>query len=170
MEQRRVLDAAAGFGGVERARRQGPEWLRAEVAVAGIRGRGGAAFPLWTKWDAALTQPGPRVVVVNGAEDEPGSLKDRYLLATRPEIVLDGALCTAMALGADRIVLYINEEADGPLRSAAAAVDRASAAGLCTVAPTRPSNGATGETADPAAHAGETAAPPPRAGDNVVAA
>jgi NADH-quinone oxidoreductase subunit F len=129
LETRRVLDAAAGFGGVEEARRHGPDWLRAEVAVAGIRGRGGAAFPLWTKWEAALAQPGPRVVVVNGAEDEPGSLKDRYLLATRPEIVVDGALCTALALDADRVVLYINEEAEGPLRSAADAMNRAD--GLC---------------------------------------
>jgi len=122
VECRRILDCAAGFGGAEETRRQGADWLLAEMAVAGLRGRGGAAFPLWTKWEAALAHPAPRVVVVNGAEDEPGSLKDRYLLATRPELVVDGALCTALALGASRVVLYINEEADGPLRSAAAAV------------------------------------------------
>jgi len=115
----------AGFGGVEQALAKGPEWLRGEVAVAGLRGRGGAAFPLWTKWEAALAQPGPRVVVVNGAEDEPGSLKDRFLLATRPDLVMDGALCTALALDADRIVLYVNEEADGPRRATAAAAERA---------------------------------------------
>ncbi len=121
-EERRVLGAAAGFNGATETLRRGPEWLRAEVAVAGIRGRGGAAFPLWVKWEAALARPGPRIVVVNGAEDEPGSLKDRYLLATNPDIVMDGALCTALALGADRVVLYINEEADGPLAAAAATV------------------------------------------------
>src|SRR5207248_1231682 len=140
VECRRILDAATGFVGVEEVRRRGPEWLRAEVAVAGIRGRGGAAFPLWTKWETALAQPGPRVVVVNGAEDEPGSLKDRYLLATRPEIVVDRALCTALALDADRIVFYVNEESDGPLRSAGAAVNDAMVAGLCTaVLPSIPS-------------------------------
>jgi NADH-quinone oxidoreductase subunit F len=125
LEQRRLLDAAAGFGGVEETGRWGPDWLRAEVAGAGLRGRGGAAFPLWTKWEAALARPGRRVVVVNGAEDEPGSLKDRYLLATRPDLVIDGALCTALALDADRVVLYVNEEAESPLGSAAAAVDAA---------------------------------------------
>ncbi|HEY4411129.1 MAG TPA: NADH-ubiquinone oxidoreductase-F iron-sulfur binding region domain-containing protein [Acidimicrobiia bacterium] len=123
MEERRLLDAAAGFGGAEEARSRGAERLRAEVAVAGLRGRGGAAFPLWTKWEAALARPGPRVVVVNGAEDEPGSLKDRYLLATRPDLVVDGALCTALALDADRIVFYVNEEADGPIGSTRAAID-----------------------------------------------
>jgi NADH-quinone oxidoreductase subunit F len=126
VEHRRILDAEDGFGGLEEARRRGSDWFTAEVAVAGLRGRGGAAFPLWTKWEAALAQPGPRVVVVNGAEDEPGSLKDRFLLATRPEIVLDGALCTALALDADRIILYINEEADGPLRSADTTISAAS--------------------------------------------
>ena len=119
MPELRLLDAAAGFGGAEQARRKGPDWLRAEVAASGLRGRGGAAFPLWTKWEAALAEPGPRLVVVNGAEDEPGSLKDRYLLATRPDLVLDGALCTALALDAGRVVLYVNEEADGPLRATA---------------------------------------------------
>ena len=125
MEERRVLDAPAGFGGVEQALAKGAEWLRGEVAVAGLRGRGGAAFPLWTKWEAALARPGPRVVVMNGAEDEPGSLKDRYLLATRPDVVVDGALCSALALDADRVVLYVNEAAAGPLRAATAAAERA---------------------------------------------
>jgi len=137
LEERRLLAAAAGFGGAEAARRRGGEWLRAEVARSGLRGRGGAAFPVWTKWEAALAQPGPRVVVVNGAEDEPGSLKDRYLLATRPDLVVDGALCTALALDADRVILYVNEEADGP---AGAAVNDAMVAGLCTaVLPSIPS-------------------------------
>ena len=125
MEERRLLDAAAGFGGVEGARRAGAGWLRAEVAGSGLRGRGGAAFPLWTKWEAALARPGPRVVVVNGAEDEPGSLKDRYLLATRPDLVVDGALCAALALGADRVVFYVNEEAEAPIRCTRAAIDAA---------------------------------------------
>jgi NADH-quinone oxidoreductase subunit F len=135
LEERRLLAAAAGCGGFEAVRRRGGEWLQAEVATAGLRGRGGAAFPLWTKWQAALARPGPRVVVVNGAEDEPGSLKDRYLLATRPDLILDGALCSALALEADRIVVYVNEEADGPIRWVRAAIEAAVAAGLCATVP-----------------------------------
>ncbi|HKN39703.1 MAG TPA: hypothetical protein VJ456_11400, partial [Acidimicrobiia bacterium] len=125
MEEQRVLGAAAGFDGAEQTLRKGGEWLRAEVATAGLRGRGGAAFPVWTKWEAALARPAPRIVVVNGAEDEPGSLKDRYLLATRPDLVVDGAVCTALALDATRVVLYVNEEADGPLQSTAATIHSA---------------------------------------------
>jgi NADH:ubiquinone oxidoreductase subunit F (NADH-binding) len=59
VEWRRVLDAAPGFGGAEATRRRGPDWLQAEMAVAGLRGRGRAAFPLWTKREAALAQPAP---------------------------------------------------------------------------------------------------------------
>ena len=129
MEEQRVLGAAAGFDGAEQTLRKGGEWLRAEVATAGLRGRGGAAFPVWTKWEAALARPAPRIVVVNGAEDEPGSLKDRYLLATRPDLVVDGAVCTALALDATRVVLYVNEEADGPLQSTAATVHSARGSG-----------------------------------------
>ena len=57
MEEQRVLGAAAGFDGAEQTLRKGGEWLRAEVATAGLRGRGGAAFPVWTKWEAALARP-----------------------------------------------------------------------------------------------------------------
>jgi NADH-quinone oxidoreductase subunit F len=68
--------------------------------------------------------------VVNGAEDEPGSLKDRYLLATRPHLVLDGALCSAVALEAQRVVCYVNEEATEPRERTAAAIAELQATGL----------------------------------------
>src|SRR2546422_20963 len=77
MEERRVLGAAAGFDGAGQTLQKGGEWLRAEVATAGLRGRGGAAFPVWTKWEAALARPAPRIVVVNGAEDERGGPRPR---------------------------------------------------------------------------------------------
>ncbi|MGH9036999.1 MAG: NADH-quinone oxidoreductase subunit F, partial [Acidimicrobiia bacterium] len=83
---------SGGHQGLEQVRDKGAGWLREEISASGLRGRGGAAFPLATKWEAALSQPAPRYVVVNGAEDEPGSLKDRDLLAPRPHLVLDGAL------------------------------------------------------------------------------
>jgi NADH-quinone oxidoreductase subunit F len=119
-----------GYEGLERVRAKGAGWLREEISASGLRGRGGAAFPLATKWEAALSQPAPRYVVVNGAEDEPGSLKDRYLLTTRPHLVLDGALCSAVALEAERVVCYINEEAVEPLERTAAAMAEVQAVGL----------------------------------------
>ena len=119
-----------GYLGLEQARGKGAGWLREEISASGLRGRGGAAFPLATKWEAARSQPPPRYVVVNGAEDEPGSLKDRYLLTTRPHLVLEGALCSAVALEAERVICYVNEEAAQPLARTAAAIEEVRAAGL----------------------------------------
>ena len=121
---------SGGYRGLEQVRGDEGGGLRAELVTSGLRGRGGAAFPVATKWAAALAQPPPRYVVVNGAEDEPGSLKDRYLLATRPHLILDGALCSAAALEAGHVVCYVNEEAVEPLARTAAAIAEVQADGL----------------------------------------
>jgi NADH:ubiquinone oxidoreductase subunit F (NADH-binding) len=74
---------------------------------AGLRGRGGAAFPVAAKWRSVASHRGPRVVLVNGAEGEPLSRKDRVLMETRAHLVLDGAVLAARTIGASRIVHYI---------------------------------------------------------------
>lgn len=80
----------------------------AELAAAGLRGRGGAGFPAHVKWRAVADGPGPRVVVANGEEGEPSSHKDRWLLVNRPHLVLDGLLLAARTVGADRAVVYLS--------------------------------------------------------------
>jgi len=77
---------------------------------SGLAGRGGASFPVATKWRSVAHQGGGAVVVANGAEGEPQSLKDRVIMSTRPHLVLDGALLAARALKASQIVLYVGEE------------------------------------------------------------
>jgi NADH:ubiquinone oxidoreductase subunit F (NADH-binding) len=78
---------------------------------SGLRGRGGAAFPVARKWRAVAERRGARpVVLVNGAEGEPLSRKDRVLMETRPHLVLDGALLAAGALGAGEVLLYVGAE------------------------------------------------------------
>ncbi|MGH8998300.1 MAG: hypothetical protein ACRDY7_02810, partial [Acidimicrobiia bacterium] len=116
--------------GLARARQHDAGWLVEEVAAAGLLGRGGAFFPVADKWRTALASPAPRVVIANGAEDEPGSSKDRLLLATRADLVVEGALLTAGAVGADRLVVYVNAEAEEALAGTRVAVERAAAAGL----------------------------------------
>lgn len=85
------------------------ESLIAAVAAAGLRGRGGAGFPAAIKLRAVRDRPGPRVLVANGEEGEPASIKDRWLMRRRPHLVLDGALRAAEAIGADRAVLYVSD-------------------------------------------------------------
>jgi NADH:ubiquinone oxidoreductase subunit F (NADH-binding) len=87
----------------------GPELIGA-IEKAGLRGRGGAAYPTAIKWRAvAQHSKGDAVVLVNGAEGEPHSKKDRLLMTARPHLVLDGAFLAARVLRAKRIVLYIGE-------------------------------------------------------------
>jgi NADH:ubiquinone oxidoreductase subunit F (NADH-binding) len=78
--------------------------LLARVEAAGLRGRGGAAFPTAVKLATAAKGARP-VVVVNGAEGEPMSAKDRVLLTRIPHLVLDGALVSAQAIGAREVIV-----------------------------------------------------------------
>jgi len=79
-----------------------------ELEAGGLVGHGGAWFPVATKWRSVgarrLRRP---VVVANGAEGEPASMKDALLLARLPHLVLDGATSAAVALGATRVVAYV---------------------------------------------------------------
>jgi len=104
--------AAGGGRGLTAARRLGPASVVDEVEAAGLRGRGGAGFPTGVKWrtvaqfaSAAL----PSTVVVNGAEGEPGSFKDRAIMRANPHAVIEGALIAASAVGADRVVIAIKD-------------------------------------------------------------
>ena len=89
-----------------------PEALLVAVEQSGLRGRGGAWFPVGTKWRAVAGGRRARpVVVANGPEGEPASGKDRYLLRHTPHLVLDGAAVAARAVGADRVVVHVTAEA-----------------------------------------------------------
>ncbi|MFY0409309.1 NADH-ubiquinone oxidoreductase-F iron-sulfur binding region domain-containing protein [Solicola sp. PLA-1-18] len=100
--------------------------LRLAVSLARLRGRGGAAFPVFRKLDS-LPDDGAHAVVVNGSESEPASHKDRVLMRLAPHLVLDGALGVAHAVGAARVVVAVHDEAAGRALAAAVA-DRADAA------------------------------------------
>jgi [NiFe] hydrogenase diaphorase moiety large subunit len=105
--------------------------LRAEIAASGLRGRGGAGFATATKWDACAAAPGPdRYVVCNADEGEPGTFKDRVLLADHLDLVLDGMTVAAIAVGATRGLLYLRGEYAFLIAPIEAALAARRAAGL----------------------------------------
>ncbi len=77
---------------------------------AGLRGLGGAGFPAGRKWRLVREHPGPRVLVVNIDEGEPGTFKDRHFLESDPHRFLEGALIAAWAVEAASIYLYLRDE------------------------------------------------------------
>ncbi len=100
--------AAGGGQALEGAARDGAGAVIDVVEASGIGGRGGAGFSAGRKWRtvAAMASPEfPSAVVVNAAEGEPGSFKDRSILRANPYHVLEGALIAARALAADRVVI-----------------------------------------------------------------
>lgn len=78
---------------------------------AGLRGRGGAAFPTADKLAAVAGQRGRPIVVANAVEGEPASAKDRALARLSPHLVLDGAVASAAALGTRDVVVAVSDAA-----------------------------------------------------------
>lgn len=81
-----------------------------ELDMAGLRGMGGAGFPVARKWRFLENAPKPRVLVVNADEGEPGTFKDRHLFETTPHNVLEGMLTAAWAVEAEDIYIYLRDE------------------------------------------------------------
>jgi NADH-quinone oxidoreductase subunit F len=102
--------AAGGGRALDTARRVAPEVLVAEVESSGLRGRGGAGFPTGTKWRTIVANASSELattVVVNAAEGEPGTYKDRTILRRDPYAVLEGALVALYAVGAGDVVVAL---------------------------------------------------------------
>lgn len=79
------------------------------IDEAGLRGRGGAAFLTGLKIRSVRDGRDTPVVVANGEEGEPASVKDRWLLRNRPHLVLDGLRLAALAVGTDSVVVYVSD-------------------------------------------------------------
>jgi NADH:ubiquinone oxidoreductase subunit F (NADH-binding) len=90
----------------------GADELLDEVESAGLLGRGGAGFPLAVKVRAVrdyMPAAGDTVVVANGEEGEPASIKDRWLLRHRPHLILDGLRLAAALVSANRAYVYVSD-------------------------------------------------------------
>lgn len=106
------------------------------IRAADLRGLGGSGFPVWKKWQAVADAPSApdKYLVVNGNEDEPGTLKDRLLLEDTPHQVIEGAVVAALAVGANRVVFYVNPDLVRSLAALRLALDQWSASDLPALA------------------------------------
>ena len=84
--------------------------VTAALDTAGLRGLGGAGFPTARKWRLVAAQPGPRLMVVNADEGEPGTFKDRHYLERDPHRFLEGALIAATLVGVEAVYIYLRDE------------------------------------------------------------
>jgi formate dehydrogenase/NADH-quinone oxidoreductase subunit F len=83
----------------------------AALKDAGLRGMGGAGFPAGRKWDLVAAQKAtPKYVICNADESEPGTFKDREILAIQPYLVLEGLLLGMLAVGAEEGWVFIRHE------------------------------------------------------------
>ena len=112
-----------------RADWDGPELIR-RANAAGLRGRGGGWFPTGRKWQAVRAEGGRPFVVANGHEGEPGSIKDRHVMATRAGDVVLGLTLAARAVGAREGAIFIKESFAAAAEALQAALDAAPAEGL----------------------------------------
>ncbi len=99
---------ARGGAGLANARKLGADEIISMIEASGLRGRGGAGFPTGRKWRTVRDYCSTferTSVVVNAAEGEPGTFKDRTILRNDPYQVLEGALIAARAVDADQIIV-----------------------------------------------------------------
>ena len=80
---------------------------------SGLRGLGGAGFPVGRKWRIVSEQTAPRLMAVNIDEGEPGTFKDRTYLERDPHRFLEGMLIAAHVVGIDAIYIYLRDEYHG---------------------------------------------------------
>ncbi len=120
-----------GGAGLERALDIGPGATIAEVRGARLRGRGGGGFPTGVKWAGLAADACPtRYVVANGAEGEPGTFKDRWLMRHNPYQLVEGLQIAAFATGASGAYIALKHRFGPELEAVKRAVAEMSAAGL----------------------------------------
>ncbi|MFA5523645.1 MAG: NADH-quinone oxidoreductase subunit NuoF [Tissierellales bacterium] len=104
--------SSGGYKGLERCLKElNPEKIIEEIKESGLRGRGGAGFPTWFKWNAALgSKDTPKYIVCNADEGDPGAFMDRSVLEGDPHSLIEGMIIGGYAIGANEGVVYVRAE------------------------------------------------------------
>ena len=120
-----------GYTGLARALAMDREAVIAEIKTSGLRGRGGAGFPTWIKWNGiAKNTDQAHYVLANGDEGEPGTCKDRELMLRKPHQLIEGMIIAGYATRSLSGYVYIRGEYVEPAATLRQAIDEAYHAGL----------------------------------------
>jgi len=128
------LDAyveAGGFQTLAKARQMGPDAVIDELKISGLKGRGGAAFPIGIKWEGVRNADGDeKYVIANGDESEPGTFKDRLLMEGDPFALVEAMIIYGHVTGATQGYIYVRGEYPTAEKRLGSAIDQTAAAGL----------------------------------------
>jgi len=126
----KTYEANEGYAALKKALGMTQQEIVAMTKDSGLRGRGGAGFPTGMKW-GFLPPPdgGPRYLVVNADESEPGTCKDTPLMMAAPHFLIEGMIITSYAIGCNHAFIYIRGEIVHVYRRLMRAVEEAYAAG-----------------------------------------
>ena len=119
-----------GYRALGIALEMGPDAVIAELETSKLRGRGGAAFPTGIKWKGARSQPGPRYVICNADESEPGTFKDRVIMEGDPYSVIEALTIAGLTVGAGVGYIYVRGEYPEATSRIEAGIRAATGAGL----------------------------------------
>lgn len=124
-------EAHEGWAGLRRAAAMAPEQIVQEVTHAGLRGRGGAAFPAGIKWKTvAGAQAAQKYIVCNADEGDSGTYSDRMTMEGDPFMLIEGMAIAGLAVGATLGYVYIRSEYPHAVATMREAITRATAAGF----------------------------------------
>jgi len=107
------VDEAIGYGafkGLNRALHMTRDEVINEVLKSGLRGRGGAGFPTGKKWSFVPKTDGPKYMICNGDEGDPGAFMDRSIIEGNPCAVIEGMMIAGYAIGAQNGYFYVRAE------------------------------------------------------------
>jgi NADH-quinone oxidoreductase subunit F len=125
-----TYEANEGYQALTRALAMEPSALVSMAKDSGLRGRGGAGFPTGMKWSfLPPSDGGPRYLVVNADESEPGTCKDIPLMMAAPHFLIEGVAITSYAIGCNHAFIYLRGEVVHVYRRLMRAVEEAYAAG-----------------------------------------
>jgi len=132
IETYEVYRKHGGYLAVEKAiKTMTPDEVVEEAKKSGIRGRGGAGFPMGMKWGFLAKPEGvPRYLVCNADESEPGTFKDHHLMKCLPHLLIEGMIVSSYALGAKKSFIYVRGELMYVIRILEKAIEEAKANGF----------------------------------------